>query len=187
MIEEDRLTRLKHESFLDEVLEIEVMRSERYERSFSLVLFRIDVPAGMYSEVFYPLLKVISSRVKRNIRVVDTAFRVGNEILLVLPETGADGAAMAAAKLKTFVESEAFNVSPVFPDLKVGLSFAVATFPGDSRDERDLVRIVRGRLEAQGGTGLPHPEDEGPEVDPPDAPVRTHAPLTSSSTEPGGE
>jgi len=159
MLEEDRLTRLKHEAFLGEVLEMEVMRAERYERSFSIVLFRIDVPAEMYSEVFYPLLKVISSRVKRNIRIVDAAFRVGNEILVVLPETSAAGAAVAAGKLKTFVESESFNVSPVFPDLKVGLSFAVVTFPDDTKDESELVNLVRRRLEAHGGSGLPRSRD----------------------------
>jgi diguanylate cyclase (GGDEF)-like protein len=141
----DRLTTLYNFGYFLERLKEERLRADRYHRLLSLVLFDIDHfkkyndtnghPAG--NEV----LKKISTILKQEAREVDIVARYGGEeLVVVLPETGRKRAHDFAERVRQRVEDTMFDHMRHQPLGKLTLSAGVATFPVDAGTEDDLIK-----------------------------------------------
>jgi diguanylate cyclase (GGDEF)-like protein len=136
----DPLTGLYNRRYLEESLEHEIMRAKRREQCLSVLMMDIDHfkrfndtfghDAGDY------VLKSLGSLLTDSIRGEDIVCRVGGEELaVILPETGPENADLVAAKLCDLVREFHLN----FHNQSLGqltISIGVATYPhqGDHSD-----------------------------------------------------
>ncbi len=136
----DPLTGLYNRRFLEESLEHEIMRAQRRKQCLSILMLDVDHfkrfndtfghDAGDY------VLKSLGSLLTEGTRGEDVVCRVGGEELaIVLPETGPEGAATLAAKLCETVREMHLN----FHAQSLGqltVSIGISTYPhqGDKGD-----------------------------------------------------
>ncbi|MFQ5988402.1 MAG: diguanylate cyclase [Candidatus Methylomirabilales bacterium] len=110
----DSLTGLYNRKHLMETLGNETARGRRHKRPFSVLMIDIDHFKG-YNDSFGhlagdDLLAKMASIFQETIRSVDYAARYGGEeFLIMLPETGLEGALEFAERLRTRVASETFG------------------------------------------------------------------------------
>jgi diguanylate cyclase (GGDEF)-like protein len=137
----DRLTGLYNRRKLDELLEIEVTRSERYDRPLSVILFDLDKFKSVNDTYGHPVGDIVLSQtaanVKEQLRSSDFPCRWGGEEFLVIcPETGLDTAAMLTERLR---QSQA---QLVFPKAgTVSASYGVAAHQ-KGRTAKDIVQAA---------------------------------------------
>ena len=116
------------------------------------------------------VLRHVSEAIRTVLRHSDLAGRVGgDEMLIVLPSTGAEGAVQFSERLL-----ETLHSSPCVTEqgmsIPVRVSLGVATFPGDTQSLAQLVEIADANLYAskqQGGdtvTSTPRSEGEPPDA-----------------------
>ena len=195
-ITEDRLTRLGHESVLMERLPKELLRASSYEHTMSLLGIRVEVPAHLKSVVFYPLLKAVARKVRQNIRAIDLAVRLGDDLVLLLAETPAAGALRLGEKLTEVIDRSEYDIGLDLPDLVPRLRCAAAAYPEDGETAETLIAVLKERLSdspvepraaeaearersAQAGAGEPEVEQQALPVEP--------APRPAALEPPGGE
>jgi len=141
----DRLTGLYNFGYFLDRLKEEKMRAERYHRLLSLIIFDIDHfkkyndanghPAG--NEV----LKKIAEILKAEAREVDIVARYGGEeMVVILPETGRKRAAELAERIREKISSKIFDKMDSQPLKKVTVSAGVATYPVDAANEESLIK-----------------------------------------------
>jgi len=145
---EDRLTRLKDERVLRERLPIELMRAASYEHVLSLLLIRVEVPSNWRAAAFYPLLKGVARKVRQNVRAIDFAVRLGDDVVLMLAETPGAGAKRLGEKLTEVVDSSEFDIGLDLAVVRPLLRFATATFPEDAAEADALIAAVRAKIDA---------------------------------------
>ena len=133
----DPLTGLSNYRRLISVLEAELDRSRRTQRSFSVVLLDMDglkIINDQYGHLTGSRALVRISKILRNhSRAIDTAARYGgDEFALVLPEAGKDVASRVVSRIRERLSSE-----PEHPKLSV--SAGVAAFPEDGDSPEKLL------------------------------------------------
>ena len=133
----DPLTGLSNYRRLLSVLEAELDRSRRTQRSFSVVLLDMDglkIINDQYGHLTGSRALVRISKILRNhSRAIDTAARYGgDEFALVLPEAGKDVASRVVSRIRERLSSE-----PEHPKLSV--SAGVAAFPEDGDSPEKLL------------------------------------------------
>lgn len=111
----DRLTGLNNRQKLDQVLADEVDRAARYSHSLSLILFDVDHFKSVNDThghlVGDDVLIKMAEITAETVRSVDIAGRWGGEEFVVIcPETGEEGAAEVAEKLRKAIEATDFPV-----------------------------------------------------------------------------
>ncbi len=110
----DGLTDLyNHRHFL-EALEIEMARAERHQRPFSLIMFDVDhfkdVNDSHGHQCGDIVLKAVGQILKADNRKTDMVARYGGEeFVMILPETGLDGALVKAEACRSLVERTAIR------------------------------------------------------------------------------
>lgn len=142
----DRLTGVKNRLKLEEVLALEIKRSQRYmESRFSIILFDIDrfkdVNDTYGHDVGDEVLKSVSRLAEKNLRDSDMFGRWGGEeFLIILPGTDLEQGKKVAQKLRKIVEKGEMPNS-----IKITASFGVSEFKeGDSIDT--LIKRADNRL-----------------------------------------
>jgi diguanylate cyclase (GGDEF)-like protein len=151
----DALTGLANRRALEERLADEALRSERSKRAFTVVLADIDrfkqVNDGLGHGVGDGVLRELAARLHAGVRSLDLAGRWGGEeFLLVLPDTGAEGALELVEKLRRTISGRAVEVAG--QEIPVRLTFGVAEHRGGSIE--DTVRradeaLYRGKREGR--------------------------------------
>lgn len=111
----DKLTGLHNRLKLDEMFAYELSQARRYEKSFSVLLIDIDrfkdVNDTYGHQVGDQILVEFSKLLKSNSRSTESLGRWGGEeFLVILPETSADGAMTFAEKIRQLVEAHEFPV-----------------------------------------------------------------------------
>lgn len=106
----DPLTKVYNRRYLDRRLEEEVARSRRYALELSVLMLDIDhfkrVNDTYGHQVGDVVLSTLGSLVKTSLRELDVVARYGGEEFLVIcTNTGIDGAALVAERLRRLVES----------------------------------------------------------------------------------
>jgi len=137
----DPLTGLANRRAFDERLAHVLNTIDRYGGSVSLILVDIDhfkrVNDGYGHDAGDDVLRAIGQVVGGSVRTIDLAARFGGEeIALLLPKTGLDGARELAERLRREIANHAV---PVRGDvLRVTASFGIACYPESSADQRAL-------------------------------------------------
>jgi diguanylate cyclase (GGDEF)-like protein len=127
-------------------LEAEVERARRHHHELALVLIepdRFDDFHALGGAVEQELLEAVAEVIGRELRATDVALRHGpSGFSLVLPETAAGGARVAAERLRLLlplaIGETALGV--------LSLSIGVAIFPRDAATNGELVEVARRAL-----------------------------------------
>ena len=138
--EEDYLTGIHNRRKITSVLQDEVNRAKRYQKTFSIIL--IDIDHFKQTNDTYghhagdKLIIEIANIIKQTIRLADIAGRWGGEEFLVLcPETGLAGTSLLAEKMRNKIETTNFG--------EIGqktASFGVTTFESNENIESIIQR-----------------------------------------------
>src|SRR5512141_1597707 len=140
----DDCTGLYNARHLYKVLETEVYRSSRFGYEFTVLFIDLDhfkqVNDTHGHLIGSKLLIEIGYLIKAQLRLIDYAFRYGgDEVVVLLPQTGKDQALVVARRLRdalrasTFCKEEGLN-------LNVRASIGVATYPHDAKTPHDVIR-----------------------------------------------
>ena len=132
----DPLTGMFNRLRMMEVLENEVRRSRRLHHDFSVVMADLDLFKRYNDEFGHPagdtVLKRVAAIMHEASRDVDFVARYGGEeFLIMMPETGIEGATEFAERIRKRIKKEEL------PDGHITLSLGVSAFPmhGDTPDQ----------------------------------------------------
>ncbi len=140
----DPLTHLYNRRYFNSQMEIEISRSRRNGKPFSLLMIDLD-GFKVYNDRFLHsagdvALQEFSSILQASIREVDTAARYGgDEFVLILSESDAEGASNLARRI---IERQKMHLVPGREGIRterLSVSIGAATFPADSFDMQELV------------------------------------------------
>ncbi len=142
----DDCTALYNARHLNFVLDAEIYRSTRYGYEFSVIFIDIDhfkQVNDLYGHLMgSKLLWIIGDIIKGNLRLIDYAFRYGgDEFVVLLPQTSKENALSVVRRVKDLLTSKVFFTEENL-NVKVTASFGVATFPGDGRSRKELLRMA---------------------------------------------
>lgn len=138
----DALTGLPNRNLLQERTERALLQAQRSGKSLALLFLDLDrfknVNDSLGHAVGDSLLVETGRRLRSMVREQDTVSRLGgDEFILLLPETNADGAAHVAGKL---LEALALPLLVNSHELVVTPSVGVAVYPDDGEDFESLLQ-----------------------------------------------
>ncbi len=143
----DELTGMRNYRFLQQRLNEEVSRAVRYEKNLSLLMLDADDFKGfndryghIAGDVALSELAAVFGSVLREIDVV--ARYGGEEFAIVLPETDATGAFVAADKIREAVATHLFADAEGRRCCTLTVSIGVATLPTYASDQESLLRVA---------------------------------------------
>ncbi|HEX6596422.1 MAG TPA: GGDEF domain-containing protein [Acidimicrobiales bacterium] len=134
----DPLTGLRNRRGYEEVLDLEIARSDRTGHAFSLIVADIDHFKAVNDELGHPVgdrvLKRVAAELASTGRRLDSVARMGGEeFALILPATDPEGAYLLAERLRLNI-GRAFRRNAV----PVTISFGIAGYPEDGDDPDTL-------------------------------------------------
>ncbi len=111
----DALTGLRSRRYMDDVLAIEFLRSRRYKTPLALVMADLDHFKEVNDAHGHPagdaVLRGVADLLREGLRASDVGGRYGGEELVVLlPQNGCEGAAVVAERWRAAVEGTRFEV-----------------------------------------------------------------------------
>jgi diguanylate cyclase (GGDEF)-like protein len=112
----DDLTAIANRRHFLDIFQQEAARNHRYLRGYALILIDLDhfkkINDNHGHAAGDQVLKEVASLLSGNVREVDTVARYGGEeFVILLPDTGADGAAATAEKLRLLVAGLSFDAA----------------------------------------------------------------------------
>jgi diguanylate cyclase (GGDEF)-like protein len=146
-------------------LESELARARRHHHELSLVLVkpdRFEDFAAQGSDVALEVLEAAAEVIGHELRATDIALRQSQDVFaVVLPETPAVGARVAAERVRLFLPGRLSGIG------RLTVSNGVATFPNDATTNSDLIAVAEralGRAIELGGnrTVCASVDDEAP-------------------------
>ena len=154
----DPLTQLVNRRALTIRLVTEMERVRRYNAPLAMLLVDLD-HFKLINDTYGHLagddvLFSVATVLKRAVRSVDTVARYGGEeFVIVLPETGKQGAISFAERIRDKLASHRFTVGGR-QDIRVTASIGVATYPATGLDSvEDLIRAADSALYRAKGSG----------------------------------
>ncbi|MGH2350608.1 MAG: GGDEF domain-containing protein, partial [Chloroflexota bacterium] len=123
----------------------ELERTERSGQSTSLLMCDLDYLRNINNTYGHQagdvVLGGIADLIRRNIRACDVAGRFGGEeFVILLADTGRDGAYQVAERLRQELEAFRFSLKPDGRSISATISIGVAAFPDDGRTPETLMR-----------------------------------------------
>ena len=146
----DGLTELYNHRYFQEQIRMQVEQSKRYNNSFSLIIIDIDF-FKKFNDTFGhqsgdAVLRQVAQTLKRNVRTTDIVCRYGGEEMsILLPNTGKEEALSTAQKICERVANKKFKLSSE-RETHVTISLGVATFPFDGDSASALIDAADKRL-----------------------------------------
>jgi len=143
---QDDLTTAFNRRYLDAYLEEELERDRRYGRAFSVLFFDLDHLKEVNDRHGHlagsRVLREVAKLIQGKLRKSDRIFRYGgDEFVVTLPETGAEGALRVAHRLRRAVRSHHFLAAEGLA-VTLTASFGVSTFPHDGSSQEELIRTA---------------------------------------------
>lgn len=138
----DGLTNLYNRRYINEQIEQEIKRCQRYAAVFSIILFDIDRFKSVNDRFGHligdEILKEVAQIIKKNTRSTDIVGRYGGEeFLVILPETKIDAAYKVAEKIRNETQSTHFT-----KDISLTISGGVAQYTGETANSSNLLAIA---------------------------------------------
>ncbi|MHB8841092.1 MAG: sensor domain-containing diguanylate cyclase [Candidatus Aquicultor sp.] len=140
----DPLTELWNYRKLSQNLEQELIRARRYKEPLSFIMIDIDYFKHYNDNNGHQLgdetLRTVAMAIRSAVRDTDHVYRYGGEeMCAVLPNTGQEGAAVVAERIRTKVEQTSFQGEAKQPAGKLTVSLGVATYPFHSISKNGLI------------------------------------------------
>lgn len=131
----DLLTQISNRRKFEEIIELDMARSNRYGHKLSLIICDIDFFKKVNDQYGHKIgdkvLSGLASFIQKHLRVNDTVSRWGGEeFAILLPDTNADNAYEVANKFNKEIEKIEFDNS-----LFITCSFGVATYLKDENKD----------------------------------------------------
>ena len=141
----DGLTQLHNKRYFDEMLDREVARAKRYKRSFSLLVFDIDLFKHINDRFGHlagdAVLRQLGAVLLGRLRANDVLARIGGEeFALITPEVGLEGAKDLASKIKGLIGDTRFDFEGAH--VAVTVSVGVAEWQTHYEDPSDLFKAA---------------------------------------------
>ncbi|MCW2706548.1 MAG: diguanylate cyclase with sensor [Frankiales bacterium] len=129
----DGLTGLWNYRYFTMTIAKEIERAARFSRPLALLMLDLDHFKGVNDSFGHQrgdaVLIELAARLRSEVRDVDIVARYGGEeIVIVLPETDADGAAQLAERICVMVRRKPFG-EPGVPPVRITVSVGGAVFP----------------------------------------------------------
>jgi diguanylate cyclase (GGDEF)-like protein len=142
----DGLTGLFNHVTFYTMLEDEVSRSQRSGTPASLLMLDLDHFNSINNKFGHAagdnILKEFGKIIHRQSRAIDKVFRYGGEeIAVILPETNANAAMVAAERMRSAVAGHLFKLNKG-KDLSVTISIGVATVPDQATAAQELINMA---------------------------------------------
>lgn len=146
----DGLTELFNHRYFQEQLQIQVNHSKRYETPLSLIIIDIDF-FKKFNDLYGhqsgdAVLRQVAFTLKKNVRQSDIVCRYGGEEMsIILPNTGYEEAVNIAKKLCSIVASKSFNLTNSRKS-SVTISIGVAAYGQDGVNPAELIESADKKL-----------------------------------------
>lgn len=142
----DGLTKLLNHRMFYIFLEQEVARTRRHKKSLSLLMLDIDLFKRVndtYGHVAGDVILVgLGSVINEQVRNVDSVYRYGGEeIAVILPETGLEGAVLVAERIRSTIEGHCFDIGQG-QNIGITVSIGVASLPSQEVSVEKLVAMA---------------------------------------------
>jgi len=140
----DPLTGLFNRRHLENYLQTEVARAERFNHPVTLVMLDVDNFKNFNDHLGHPLgdhlLKHLASFLLKTVRCYDFIARYGGEeFCIVLPEIPWEGALNFSERLRRAVFSHPFEYREIQPGGRISVSLGTATYPDDALAMKELI------------------------------------------------
>jgi diguanylate cyclase (GGDEF)-like protein len=140
----DGLTGSYNHRYFQENLALEILRSKRYARTFSLVFLDVDFFKQYNDAHGHPegdaILIALSKLLTSCLRKSDIVARYGGEeFVLLLPETSKENAFAVAETIRKKIADYPFPGRETQPQGKITVSMGIAVFPEDGNDGSTLL------------------------------------------------
>lgn len=156
----DSLSGLYNQRYFHSSLRETIERAKRYQHSLSLICFDLDHFKQCNDKLGHlegdNIIRLAGQILNHTLRKVDLAFRYGgDEFMVVLPETGLDGARITAERIRTeFNNRWTIEIVCHRKDLRpVTLSIGIAMFSHDEEPEIFIKRADLAMYEAKQAGG----------------------------------
>jgi len=139
----DDLTKLYNSRFLNATLRREVERSRRYGTAVSLIFLDLDGFKNVNDQHGHlsgsRTLVEVGAVIRETVREVDVVSRYGgDEFTVILPQTGPEGAAIIAERIRVRIEENEF-LNTYGLRVRLTASFGIASYPDHGRSKDDLI------------------------------------------------
>ncbi len=139
----DSLTEVFNRRYFQELISNEFSRSMRFKHDLSLILVDID-NFKYFNDAYGHLIgdKILKGFVKillESVRKIDYVCRFGgDEFIIVLPETGKEGAYNLARRLQSSILKTVIHIDNKV-EAKLAISIGISTYPHDASNNEQLV------------------------------------------------
>jgi diguanylate cyclase (GGDEF)-like protein len=139
----DDLTRIYNYRFLKTALRREIKRASRFRQELSIVMIDVD-NLKQYNDRHghvrgSHLLREMAHLLAQQVRSWDLVAKYGgDEFTIILPQTGEEGAWIAAERSRTAVESYTF---PLAARGEITVSLGIACYPRDGTTAAELLQL----------------------------------------------
>ena len=140
----DPLTDLLNHGSLIAALDRELERSKRFKRPFSVLYVNLDhfkaLNDGFGHAAGDAALRELGSVTRGALRGIDVVGRLGGEeFVIILPETGTQGALSAAEHVRAAIAS---HVISICGEIRLTCSLGLASYPQDAEDRDSLIELA---------------------------------------------
>ncbi len=145
----DALTGLPNRRAVDEALEQEWKRAQRYHHPFSIVMLDLNHFKRINDQFGHQkgdvALQHAAALLKQNLRETDFVGRYGgDEFLIILPESTREDARIVMHKVTEAAKHTSWDF--LAPNFHLTLSYGIATYPEDGTEVYTLVDVADRRL-----------------------------------------
>lgn len=146
----DTLTELPNRRHLDQRIQEEIERANRYEHTFALLMIDLDGFKGINDTFGHPIgdsaLKQVSASLRRTLRASDFLARYGgDEFSIIIPEAGLERALQVAEKLRLGMTSTRLHL-PHQTQHYLSACMGIAVYPNDCVEAGNIIACADSRL-----------------------------------------